>query len=110
MLEFENLLTRADIPTLENLIGAPAVRLLKILDRELIRTEALRNILTTMTPPAELLLDRTTRAELIDMLSEDEAMELASYCQVSSEKNPWSALKKLGLSLTEMFRRGFFSN
>ncbi|SVE40373.1 uncharacterized protein METZ01_LOCUS493227, partial [marine metagenome] len=52
MLEFDKLLTRADVPLLEKLIGPPAVRLLKVLDSDLLRGNELRRILTSLRPPA----------------------------------------------------------
>lgn len=97
MLSFQNVLSRADVPTLEKLIGGPAVKLLKILDTELVRGPALRRILTKMRTPVELLFDRTAWNELIDLLSEQEATELADICGLNKTDDPWATLRTVRL-------------
>ncbi len=97
LLNFDKILTRADVSSLEKWIGTPAVKLLKILDPELVRSGALRKILATMKTPAELLFDPDARSDLIDLLSNGEAVEFANFCGLNGQENPWTALRTMRL-------------
>jgi len=57
MTTLSNVLSRADIPALEMLIGNAAVKLLALLDPQLVRGDVLRRMLFNLHSPGELLLN-----------------------------------------------------
>ena len=100
MTSMSDILTRADIPALETLIGRPAVKLLALLDSQLIRGDELRRLLFNLHHPAELLIIKKSWQEIVDLLKQPEAEELANLLAADSSNDPWGALKRL------KFRRG----
>ncbi|MBE7483622.1 MAG: DEAD/DEAH box helicase family protein [Polyangiaceae bacterium] len=92
-MPFHNLLSRADEPTLEALIGAPAVRLAALLDRELARGTRLRELLVDVRPPTDLLSDPSSRAVLLDLLREEEAVELCELLGLGQGDDVFGSLR-----------------
>jgi DNA repair protein RadD len=76
-MRFEELLARADDEALQQLLGAPIVRLLNLLDPSLARPTKLRELITSFRPPEELLRDPASRQILVDLLPKDEAVGIA---------------------------------
>jgi DNA repair protein RadD len=76
-MRFEELLARADDEALQQLLGAPIVRLLNLLDPSLARPTKLRELSTSFRPPEELLRDPASRQILVDLLPKDEAVGIA---------------------------------
>jgi DNA repair protein RadD len=97
MSKLEKILTRADIPTLEKLIGKHAIRLLNVLDPALVQGDTLRDLLGQLHEGAELLVDPSSWNEVVDLLREAEANELLHNCGVMTIKNPWEQLKTISL-------------
>jgi DNA repair protein RadD len=91
---FDNLLSRADDETLQLLIGAPVVRLLRLIDPELATPTRLRELLTQLNTPEELLRDSTARKELLYLLPVKEAEQLAADLGADSV-DPYAYLTKL---------------
>lgn len=81
---FEELLVRADESTLQEILGAQAIRLLTTLDETRSYNRYLRQIILNLYGPDGLLLDRKYRALLIDLLPENEARDLAVRLGISS--------------------------
>lgn len=77
LITFEDLLARAGDQLLQDLVGRGVVRLLARMDPGLAHPDRLRDILVDLRPPAELLLDASSRAELLDLLPPHEADSLA---------------------------------
>ena len=76
-MTFDTLLARADEETLQRLLGRPVLQLLQFLDPELTRPRALRQLLIDLSPPSELLRDKTARTELLMLLRPEEALQFS---------------------------------
>ena len=92
---FANLLVKADEVTLQALLGKPAIRLLQLLDSQLVRTRRLRELLTQLYPPAELLRSQQQRRILFELLPKDVAAELVERLDVDADSEPYRALNAL---------------
>src|SRR5262245_13351243 len=77
-MRFEQLLSRADDEVLQQLVGPPTVRLLNLLDPSLARPRRLRELITSLRSPEEMLRDQDARVALLDLLPTDEATTLAA--------------------------------
>lgn len=66
--EFEDCLARADDETLQNLLGKAVVRLLTQLDAQLARPGRLRDLITELRDPAEMLRSNHDRQLLLQLL------------------------------------------
>lgn len=91
---FNELLTRCDDETLQELVGQPAVRLLNILDPQLITLSNLRRICLQINSPYTLLKNPETRCKLLEKLRPEESVALAELM----DKNicePYVALRDL---------------
>ncbi len=97
MLDFHRLLTRADVPTLEALIGPPAARLLHALDPELVTGTSLRQTITSLRSEFELLQDPEAWREIVDLLKEPEAKELAEHLGLTTDGPVWDTIKSAKL-------------
>jgi superfamily II DNA or RNA helicase len=95
MVSLDNVLSRADISGLEKLIGLPAVKLLSLLDRKLLRSDELRRLLFNLYSPAELLASKESWHEIVDLLREDEASELARILGAKDKQTPWHTLRTI---------------
>ena len=84
MVSFDTLLARADEETLGQLVGGPAVRLLRLLDPRLARAGSLRQMVTELHEPASLLRDPDTREGLLMLMRPDEATDLVSTLALSA--------------------------
>lgn len=109
MLQIADILTRADIPALETLIGHSAVRLLKRLDPDLVRPAELRKILFDLRPPDTLLQDPQAWQEFVDLLKLDEANALATEIGLESSPDPWTVLGRTRLSRSRRKRLAAFA-
>jgi len=93
-MTFDDLLSRAAEPTLQELVGRPGVRLLSRLDPALISAEHLRQVALGLQSPAQMLLDLGTRQELLSLLPQDEAAALAAELGLDGS-DPYMALAEL---------------
>lgn len=75
-MEFEQLLSRADDQTLQQIVGPPNVKLLNLLDDSLSYPSELRRICLKLHSPAELLRNQATRKQLLTLLPEKTAKDL----------------------------------
>ena len=92
-MKFADLLGRADDETLQNLTGAPAVHLLRLLDADLTKPSKLRNLVLEFHPPSDLLRHGSSRELLFDLLPQEDAQELQSHLGLSGA-NPYLALRE----------------
>ena len=74
---FDTLLARADEETLQRLLGRRVLQLLQLLDPELTRPRALRQLLVDLLTPSELLRDKTSRTELLMLMRPEEALQFS---------------------------------
>lgn len=93
-MRFEELLARADDEALQELLGAPVVRLLNLIDPALAKPTKLRSLITSFRPAEELLRDPRSRAALLDLLPPEIASELASTLGLQTGA-PFRALRSL---------------
>lgn len=96
---FTNLLVRADEEVLQTLLGKPAIRLLQLLDSKLVRARHLRELLTELYPPVELLRNKEQRRILFELLPRDAAIELLAHLGIDAGDNPYSILNHLKVKL-----------
>lgn len=91
-MDFEDLLARAAEPTLQRLVGRPAIRLLSRLDPELIQPSRLREIALGLKSPQQLLLEPGSRNELLTLLPRSEAEQLVAALGLTGNEDPYQAL------------------
>lgn len=97
MTRFEELLSRADDEVLQELVGPSVVRLLNMLDPRLARPTRLRDLLTSLRPPEELLRNVSARQHLLDLLPVEEARDLVDLLGVVGS-DPYRALREARFS------------
>lgn len=90
---FENLLARADTPTLSGLMPPGAAKLLSAIDQHLAYPKNMSKVLLTLSPPIVLLEDQASRNTLFDLLPPDSADLLASLLGGGSSKSSYEFLK-----------------
>jgi DNA repair protein RadD len=78
---------------LESLLGRATVELLASLEGQPIGPSEMRQVLLDLHPPADLLKNPAARAELVDLLREDEARFLCTKLRIQASEDPWSAAK-----------------
>lgn len=91
-MTFDELISRADDETLQNLVGGPVVRLLRLLDPTLASPSRLRRLLLELRSPVEILRDQTARSEILALLPLSEAKELANTIAATSDADPYPVL------------------
>lgn len=84
-MNFDNFLTRADDETLQEILGGRVVRLLGILDQSLLMPSKLRAALLNLYSRDELLLNKKSRALLLDLLRKPEAEMLAKLLNAKGD-------------------------
>ena len=94
-LSFENLLSRADDYVLQQIVGGDVVRLLRLIDPTLATPAKLRELLSQLKRPSELLRDTRTRTLLLELLSPLDAKALLDHLGVPHNGNPFVVLEKL---------------
>ena len=94
-MNFKQLLSRADDVVLQELVGAPVVRILRYIDPNLARPGKLRELLLDLHPPDELLRDKGSRQLLLEGLHEDSARALLLDLDLDPGHNPFDKLAGL---------------
>src|SRR4051794_11628402 len=107
-MRFDELLTRADDEVLQQLIGAPVVRLLNMLDPGLARPTRLRELVTSFRPAEELLRDPKARRELLDLLPKEDATAVADELGLL-DPDPFQALRNARMTKGSVAERRLFS-
>ncbi len=85
-LSFQDLLSRADDETLQDLVGPRAVAVLSALDERSTSPPELRRICLELHSPLELLRDKSSRSALLQFLPLRHAQELAQILSVDVER------------------------
>lgn len=93
-MQFSTLISRADEKTLEALIGQDSFRLLHALDEQLTLPSRLRDVVLNLRSRQHLLAETTSRRLLFDLLTEQEARQLASLLDANGAGNAYQSLKK----------------
>ena len=95
---FENLLTRLDGPTLNELLPPGVSQLLKAIDDTLVYPRNLLRVLATLRSPIDLLSDKHARSMLLDQLPPDQATVLAMQLGMPEQGPSYEYLKRLTFS------------
>lgn len=95
MITFEELIGRASDQLLQQLVGRNVVRLLAGLDPALARPERLCDIAIGLRSPANMLLDKTLRGELLMLLPPSGAELLAQRLELAGD--PYEALNSMSV-------------
>jgi DNA repair protein RadD len=93
-MDFGTLIARAEVSTLKALIGWDSLRLLHTLDEQLTLPSRLRKVVLNLRSPEHLLTDTESRRLLFDLLTRQEARQLASLLDANSTENTYQALKE----------------
>jgi DNA repair protein RadD len=107
-MRFEELLSRADDEVLQELVGSRVVRLLNLLDPQLARPRRLRELLSSIHPPEELLRDAGTRRQLLDLLPRDEARGVVDFLGLL-DPDPYHALHEARFPKGSLGERRLFA-
>lgn len=108
---FENLLSRIDDRTLQDLLGRSVINLLTLLDPKLANPTQLQKILLGLYSPATLLTTKTSRQKILTFLREQEAKQLCQLLNLNSQGNVYETLKKVSIgnnSKREEYLLAFF--
>ncbi|MDB9303195.1 DEAD/DEAH box helicase [Nodularia spumigena] len=97
-MNFNDLLSKADEETLQQLLGSATFQLLKLLEPNLVHPSKLREILLTLHTPEELLLSKKNRDLLFDLITPQQAKILAVVLEAPANQDPYQALKKIKIS------------
>jgi DNA repair protein RadD len=97
-MDFYDLLDRADEETLQEIVGKPAFRLMRLLDPSLIRPTVLRSLIRSTKRPSELILDPEIRSSLFDLLPQDQAKSVAVSLGFSGDSDPFTYLRSMRFS------------
>lgn len=85
-MQFQRFLTRLDDESIQQLLGKPVLRLVRILDSSLASRTKLLELITHLYAPATLLRTREYRNILIEKLKPREAQNLATVLGVESHQ------------------------
>jgi DNA repair protein RadD len=94
-MNFDDLLARAAEPSLQMLVGRPGVRLLARLSPDLTSPDRLRQVALGLKTPQEMLLDSTSRRELLTLLPPAEAHALVAALGINGDGDPYRQLEDL---------------
>jgi DNA repair protein RadD len=95
MASLDKIISRADVEALEAFIGKPAVKLLALVDQELIRSVPLRDVLFELKDQWSVATDPDSWPLLVDLMTHDEASELLTACGITPSSDPWASLRSL---------------
>lgn len=95
---FQNLISRIDDQTLQDLLGRSVINLLLSLDPKLASPVQLQKILLGLYSPATLLTTKNTRNKLLDFLRPNEAQNLCQLLGLSTNENVYEKLKTTSIS------------
>jgi hypothetical protein len=112
LIDFALFTSRFDDTVLQELLGASALKLVSLLDPTLASRASLCRLAVDLYTPEGLLLSKTTRALLFELLTPEEADQLAALLSVKPSSDLYTSLKRLVLqrgSIREQTVFRFFS-
>lgn len=107
-MKFEDLISRADDETLQNLLGSAVLRSLKLLDSSLTSPSRLREILLGLHSPESLLLNENSRKQLLELLRPEQAKILALILDAPSNSDIFKALGEVKIRKNSERERALF--
>lgn len=96
MIQYKDLISRADTAWLQAHVGQDALKVLQALDQANERASVIRSVFHSLVDPYQLLLNTADRGSLFELLRPTEAKELAEAMGLSGE--PYDALIKVRVS------------
>ena len=91
-MNLNDLLSRVDRNTLQELLGSDTIRLLQLLDPSLTTSDRLREILLNLHSPESLLLSKESRDRLFKFLSPKEAEILATILSAPEDEDDYQGI------------------
>lgn len=95
-MDFDQLFSRVDEETLQNILGRPALRVITTLDSSLAIPSRLREIIVGLYTKEGMLAEPRIRSLLLEFLPEKDAITLASLLNVPTD-NLFARLQKISL-------------
>ena len=105
---FSELLVRCDDETLQLLVGQPSVRLLNILNHQLVTPSNLRRICLQINSPHTLLRNPETRCKLLEKLRPEESVVLTDLMD-ENVCEPYAALRDMKIRKNSSREQKLFS-
>lgn len=93
MIDFKNLLSRADEEILEALLGKEFISSIKVLDPNAYSPAKLKKVVTDLYSPAEILANKKHRNILFELLRDNEARLLCNSLNITADQ-PYQQLNK----------------
>jgi DNA repair protein RadD len=97
-MQFDGLLSRADIGVLQDLIGSQSLRLMGLLNVKSTSPTFLRELLLQSYGAVGLLLDKNSRGLLFDLLRPEEVEQLRLILGLEPSASPYEAIKAVSFS------------
>lgn len=97
-MKLSNLISRADIQTLQELLGRTTVDLIHKLENQKFNTTKLQQVLQGMYSQSDLIKNKRTKELLFDLLKESEVRELLQLLNQNIDDDIYSQLKKINIT------------
>lgn len=110
-LRFDDILSRADEQTLQEILGANTIRVLTILDETQAYNKYIKELVINLFGKEGLLLDKKKRMLILDLLRESEAKELVGLLYTSPEYSDlelYSKLKNIISIVAQWTKKSYF--
>lgn len=107
-MDFDQLFSRVDEETLQNILGRPALRVITTLDSSLAIPSKLREIIVGLYTKEGMLAEPRIRSLLLDFLPEKDALTLASLLNIPTD-NLFSRLQRISLRKGSDAERSLFN-
>lgn len=95
MIEYKDIISRADSAWLQEQVGEMSVRVLQAFEERGVSTSELRRVFFSIVNPYDLLADSTRRKGMFDFLRLEEAQELCQTLDLNHEQEPFAVLGNL---------------
>ena len=93
-----NLISRADIETLQDLLGKNTVTLINQLDNKNFSSTKLQQVLQNVYSQSFLIKNKKTKNILFDLLKEEEVKQLLSLLNKSATGDVWKQIKEINIT------------
>jgi DNA repair protein RadD len=93
-MRIDDLITRFDEGTLQEILGKEVIGTLNALGTQYVYSESLLEVLKNTFSNGELLLNKTSRNHLIDVLNLQESKDLSNYLSLTETRDCYQLLKE----------------
>ncbi len=98
MTRLTNTLGRLGAAQLAAFLGDDTVRLLEVLDLKNLAPAALADLVVKQVGPEALLLNKSSRSEIVAALRREDAQQLVSLLGLTSGQDPWAGIERVAFS------------